>query len=235
MSDSKSVLDVTINQERKTLMVGREESLLDALRNASYFSVKSGCDTGSCGVCTVLVNGKPVKSCRTKAADVAGAEIVTLEGLSKDGELHPIQRAFIETGAIQCGYCTPAQILTVKAFLDRNPNPTEEEIRKAINNVICRCTGYVKGVAAVQRAAAYLRGETPAPYTHLEGVLPKDASQTKLPVGFYRREAEKLPLPPLVLTPAEIKPTRVVGKAESKVDGAKLAKEIGRASCRERV
>src|SRR5512133_15536 len=111
MSDSKSELKVTINQEAKTLMVGQDESLLDALREASYFSVKSGCDTKSCGICTVLVNGKPVKSCHTRALDVKGAEILTVEGLSKDGEMHPIQRAFLETGAIQCGFCTPAQIL----------------------------------------------------------------------------------------------------------------------------
>lgn len=223
MSDSKSELKVTINQEAKTLMVGQDESLLDALRAASYFSVKSGCDTKSCGICTVLVNGKPIKSCHTRALDVKGAEITTVEGLSKDGEMHPIQRAFLETGAIQCGFCTPAQILTVKAFLDRNQDPNEDEIRKAINNVICRCTGYVRGVAAVKRAAAYLRGETPEPYVHLEGVLPKDGTQVNLPEAFYRREAEHLPLPPLVLTPAEMPLKAVVGQAETKVDGKKLA------------
>ena len=125
MSDSKSAVQVTINQIQKTLMVGQDESLLDALRAASYFSVKSGCDSGSCGVCTVLVNGKPVKSCQVKAVDIKGSEITTLEGLSKEGELHPIQKAFLETGAIQCGFCTPAQILTVKSFLDRNPDPNE--------------------------------------------------------------------------------------------------------------
>ncbi|PKN97375.1 MAG: xanthine dehydrogenase [Chloroflexi bacterium HGW-Chloroflexi-4] len=223
MSDSKSELKVTINQEAKTLMVGQDESLLDALRAASYFSVKSGCDTKSCGVCTVLVNGKPIKSCHTRALDVKGTEILTVEGLSKDGELHPIQSAFLETGAIQCGFCTPAQILTVKAFLDRNPDPNEDEIRKAINNVICRCTGYVRGVAAVKRAAAYLRGETPEPYVHIEGLLPKDAAQTELPQAFYRREEEHLPLPPLVLTPAEMPLKAVVGQGEAKVDGKKLA------------
>ncbi len=224
MSDSKSAVKVTINQVQKTLMVGQDESLLNALRAASYFSVKSGCDTGSCGVCTVLLNGKPIKSCQVKAVDVKGSEITTLEGLSKEGELHPIQQAFLETGAIQCGFCTPAQILTVKSFLDRNPDPNEDEIRKAINNVICRCTGYVRGVAAVKRAAAYLRGETPAPYVHLEAELSKDASQSAIPEAFYRREAEHLPLPPLVLTPKEMPQKEVVGKPEAKVDGVKLAK-----------
>ena len=223
MSDSKSEITVTINQVRRTLLVEQDESLLDALREASYFSVKSGCDTGSCGVCTVLINGKPIRSCQTKALEVNGADITTIEGLSKDGELHPIQQAFIETGAIQCGYCTPAQILTVKAFLDRNSNPSEDEIRKALNGIICRCTGYVRGVAAVKRAAAYLRGETLTPYTHLEGELPKDANQTILPEAFYRKEKEHLPLPPLVLTPAEMPLKKVVGHTETKVDGSKLA------------
>lgn len=222
MTDLKSELKITINQQQKVLMVGRDESLMDALRQASYFGVKSGCDTNSCGVCTVLLNGKPVKSCKTKALDVAGMDVVTIEGLSPDGELHPIQRAFIETGAVQCGFCTPAQILTVKAFLDRNPDPNEDEIRKAINNVICRCTGYVRGVAAVKRAAAYLRGETPEPYTHIEGVLPEDATKTELPEEFYRRGKDHLPLPPLVLTPSSMQLKTVVGQAETKVDGKKL-------------
>ncbi|MDO8971371.1 MAG: 2Fe-2S iron-sulfur cluster-binding protein, partial [Saprospiraceae bacterium] len=222
MTDLKSELKVTINKQRKVLMVGRDESLMDALRQASYFGVKSGCDTNTCGVCTLLHNGKPVNSFKTKALDVAGMEVLTIEGLSSDGELHPIQRAFIETGAVQCGFCTPAQILTVKAFLDRNPDPNEDEIRKAINNVICRCTGYVRGVAAVKRAAAYLRGETPEPYTHIEGVLPSDATKTDLPEEFYRRSKDHLPLPPLVLTPTSMQLKTVVGQAETKVDGKKL-------------
>ncbi len=223
MPDSKSEVNVTINAVQKTLLVGQDESLLEALRNASYYSVKSGCDTGSCGVCTVIINGKAIRSCQTKAVDVRGAEIITLEGLSKEGELHPIQQAFLETGAIQCGFCTPAQILSVKAFLDHNLNPTETEIRRALSGVICRCTGYVKGVAAVKRAAAYLRGETPEPYVHLEGELAADANQTKLPDAFYRQGVEHDPLPPLVLTPADMPRMNVVGQAEVKVDGKKLA------------
>jgi aerobic-type carbon monoxide dehydrogenase small subunit (CoxS/CutS family) len=110
---------------------------------------------GDCGTCTILLGGEPVHSCQLRVADVAGRSITTLEALSPGPTLglHPIQRAFIEAGAIQCGYCTPAQILTAKALLDRNPDPTEEEIREAMAGVLCRCTGYVKIVQAVQLAA----------------------------------------------------------------------------------
>ena len=153
MSGSKSELKVTINQEVKTLMVGQDESLLDALRAASYFSVKSGCDTKSCGICTVLINSKRIKSCHTKALDVKGAEILTVEGLSKDGDMHPIQRAFLETGAIQCGFCTPGFLMTVVPFLEEHPHPSEDEIREAIDGNICRCTGYEKIIESVQAAS----------------------------------------------------------------------------------
>jgi aerobic-type carbon monoxide dehydrogenase small subunit (CoxS/CutS family) len=129
LKDSQVEISVTINKRPQTLSVGKNESLLDALRRASYFSVKHGCDDGTCGVCTVLLNGRPVRSCRTKAAEVDGAEITTLEGLSQGNEVHPIQAAYIETGAIQCGFCTPAQILSAKSLLDRNPDPTDDEIR----------------------------------------------------------------------------------------------------------
>jgi len=131
LKESQVEISVTINDLPQTLSVGRNESLLDALRRASYFSVKHGCDDGTCGVCTVLLNGKPVRSCQTKAAEVNGAEITTLEGLSQNKEISPIQEAFIETGAIQCGFCTPAQILSAKSLLDKNLNPTDDEIRSA--------------------------------------------------------------------------------------------------------
>jgi putative selenate reductase molybdopterin-binding subunit len=184
----------TINGEEKTLEVGRTERLLDALRRAGYTSVKYGCGTGNCGACTVLVDGQPVHSCQMRAADAEGREVMTVEGLSGEG-LHPLQRAFIEAGAIQCGYCTPAQLLTAKALLDRNPDPTEAEIREALGGVLCRCTGYVKIVQAVQRAAAMLRGEA----VGQDDILPK------------------------VVTPPEMAELEVVGKGEPKVDGVKLA------------
>ena len=223
MPPKKSEIHVTINNVPRTLMVEQEESLLTALRNASYFSVKFGCDDGTCGVCTVIINGKAVRSCKIKAVDVEGAEIETLEGLSKDGKNHPLQEAFIETGAIQCGYCTPAQILSAKVLLDKNPNPTENEIRKSLNGILCRCTGYVRGIDAVQRASKVLRGEKLKPFTHIEQILPKDMSSVTLPEAFYRRDGSRNPLPPLVFTPSEMKKTNVVGKSEIKVDAQKLA------------
>jgi len=220
-----STVDITvkINNIHRTLSVRPEDTLLSALRTASYFSVKSGCDDGTCGVCTVLINGKPVLSCKTKAVDVDGLEITTLEGLSQGERVHPLQAAFMETGAIQCGFCTPAQILSAKALLERNPDPTDDEIRKSLNPVLCRCTGYVRGVEAVQRASAVLRGEMVGTYTPVERTLPSDTRQIELPEAFYRRDRSRNPLPPLIFTPEEMSKTRVVGKPEVKVDAKKLA------------
>ncbi|MBN2116420.1 MAG: molybdopterin-dependent oxidoreductase [Anaerolineales bacterium] len=223
MEAQTSEITLTINNAHRTLSVGREESLLSALRRASYFSVKYGCDDGTCGVCTVLLDGKPVRSCKIKAVEAQGRSITTLEGLSQDGKLHPIQQAFVETGAIQCGFCTPAEILAAKAFLDKEPSPTEAQIRKALNGVLCRCTGYVRPVEAVRRAAAILRGEKVEPVTHLDRTLPEDASRVDLPEAFYRRGGERHPLPPLVFTPASMEKTHTVGKPEVKVDALKLA------------
>jgi putative selenate reductase molybdopterin-binding subunit len=213
---------LTINNVNRKLLIGKDESLLDALRRVSYFSVKHGCDDGTCGVCTVLLNGKPVRSCMVKAVDAVGKTITTIEGLSQEGKLHPVQLAFAETGAIQCGFCTPAQVLAAKALLDKEPNPTEAQIRKALNGVLCRCTGYVRPVEAVQRAAAMLRGEQLELVTHLEQTLPEDISQVKLPEAFYRRGEDRAPLPPLVFTPPRMDKTLVVGKPEVKVDARKL-------------
>jgi len=227
METSNIQITATINDIRKTLSVRQDESLLAVLRRASCFRVKSGCDDGTCGVYIVLLNGKPILSCKTKAADVEGAEITTLERLSRNDKLNPIQEAFMETGAIQCGFCTPAQILSAKVLLDRNSNPTEDEIRRSLNGVLCRCTGYVRGVDAVQRAAAVLRGEKVEPFTHLECPLPDDVEQIELPEAFYRRDRSRNPLPPLVFTPKEMAKTRIVGKPEVKVDAKKLAQALG--------
>jgi putative selenate reductase molybdopterin-binding subunit len=216
-------ITLTINNVNRILSVGPAESLLAVLRRASYFSVKYGCDDGTCGVCTVLINGKPVRSCKIKAVDVDGAAITTLEGLSQNEELHPIQEAFIETGAIQCGYCTPAQILAAKALLDKNPAPTEAQIRQALNSILCRCTGYVRTVEAVQRAAAMLRGESVDPVINLEQPLPADIHDVTLPEAYYRRSESRDPLPPLVFTPPDYPTMHMVGKPEVKVDAVKLA------------
>jgi carbon-monoxide dehydrogenase small subunit len=110
---------------------------------------KRGCDLGACGACTVLINDRPHLSCLTLAVAVQGKKITTIEGLAKDGQLHPLQKAFAEKGAIQCGFCTPGMILTARAFLDEIGHPSEEEVKKAISGNVCRCTGYVKIVEAI--------------------------------------------------------------------------------------
>jgi len=223
MSEGTLTIALTINGEEKSLTVRRGETLLDALRNASYVSVKHGCRTGDCGACTVLLDGQPVHSCQIQAVQAAGHEVTTVEGLSTDGRLHPIQQAFIETGAVQCGYCTPAQVLVTKALLDRNPTPTEEEIREALSGVLCRCTGYVKIIQAVQRAAAMLRGEEVAPFEPVEATLEPGQSPTDTLTRYYHTAGEGAPLPPLVLSPPQMEPLHVVGKGVPKVDGVKLA------------
>ncbi len=213
-----------VNDDVRTLEVSERTTLLDALRQASYFSVKRGCDTGECGLCTVLLDGEPVRSCRIKAVDAVGHHILTAEGLAPRGQLHPLQKAFIETGAIQCGFCTPGQLLTAKALLDRNPMPSEAEIREALNGVLCRCTGYVKIVQAVQRAAAMMQGQDVPPFTPVEDVLTPDKDPAEILGKYYRVAEDGQPLPPLVLTPPEMPPTKVVGKPQVKVDAVKLAK-----------
>jgi len=142
-----------INGVEKKLVFEPHERLLKVLRREGYYGVKDGCSTGDCGVCTVLVNGKPVKSCLMFAAQAEGKEIITIEGLGTAGGPHPIQVAFADAGAVQCGFCSPAMILSAKALLDSNPNPNEEEIRKALDGVLCRCTGYTKIINAVRMAA----------------------------------------------------------------------------------
>jgi len=233
MSSKKTLsITLTVNGEKKTLTVRRAETLLDALRRASYVSVKHGCRTGDCGACTVLLDGQPVHSCQMRAIEAEGRDVTTVEALARNQvkdlsekpgfcHLHPIQQAFIETGAIQCGYCTPAQILVAKALLDRNPDPTEEEIREALSGVLCRCTGYVKIVQAVHRAAAILRGEKVKPFAPVEATLAPGDSPTEL-LGRYYRVAGPA-RPPLVISPPEMEPLRIVGKPEPKVDGVKLA------------
>jgi len=120
--------------------------------------VKNGCGEGECGACTVTIDGKAAHSCLILASQAEGKKIMTIEGLAPGGTVHPLQQAFVEYGAIQCGFCTPGMIMTAKALLDENSNPSEEDIREAISGNICRCTGYVKIVKAIQEAAKKMRG-----------------------------------------------------------------------------
>jgi putative selenate reductase molybdopterin-binding subunit len=129
------------------------EVLLPVLRRLGYWSVKHGCETGDCGACLVLVEGDPLLACLLPAARAGGKSITTVEGLGDTESLHPLQREFLAHGAVQCGYCTPAMLLAAAALLQRNPNPSAEEVREALAGVLCRCTGYVQPVEAIQAAA----------------------------------------------------------------------------------
>jgi carbon-monoxide dehydrogenase small subunit len=148
-----------VNGEQKELDASPTKSLLDVVREDLLLTgTKRGCDSGECGACTVIMNGKAVNSCLVLATELEGAEITTIEGLGKDvHELDPLQKAFIEKGAVQCGFCTPGIIMTAKAFLDLNPQPTEDEVRDAISGNLCRCTGYAKIVKAILASAEEMR------------------------------------------------------------------------------
>jgi len=139
-----------VNGEPYTVAVKSQYTLLDMLREKlGITSPKRGCENGECGACTVLFDGKPVNSCMVLAVEAAGHEIETVEGLARDGELHPLQQAFIEHNAVQCGFCTPGMLMSAKGLLAENPHPNEDEIRHALAGNLCRCTGYVRIVDAV--------------------------------------------------------------------------------------
>lgn len=150
----RRLIRLRVNGEEHDVVVSPHETLVEVLRERLELTgTKMGCGEGACGTCSVLLDGKPVRSCLTLAVEVQGKDIVTIEGLAEGGELHPVQKAFIEHGAIQCGFCSPAMILTSKALLEENPHPTEEEVRSAISGQVCRCTGYAKIVEAILAAA----------------------------------------------------------------------------------
>ncbi len=156
----KTKVEVLLNGEKTFLEVPSHRILLDLLRDEiGLTGTKEGCGTGDCGACTVLLNGKPVNSCLILSGEIDGAELVTIEGLKIGPELHPIQKAFVEDGGVQCGYCTSGMLMMVKSLLDDNLNPTEEEIRFSLSGNLCRCTGYAKIVQAVQDAARELRAK----------------------------------------------------------------------------
>ena len=156
----KKTIHVTLNGKKTDLEVPAHRLLLDLLRDeVGLTGTKEGCGTGDCGACTVLLNGKPVNSCLIFSGELDGTDIVTIEGLKIGPELHPVQKAFIQDGGAQCGYCTPGMLMMAKSLLDENPDPSDEEIRFALSGNLCRCTGYAKIVEAVQDAARELRAK----------------------------------------------------------------------------
>jgi carbon-monoxide dehydrogenase small subunit len=150
----KQLLKLTVNGDTHEVYVDPRRSLVEVLREElGLTGTKEGCLSGYCGACTVLIDGKAVKSCLIFAHQAQGKDILTIEGLAKDGQLHPIQQAFIDYFALQCGFCTSGMILSAKALLDENPNPSEEEVRNGLIGNLCRCTGYRKIVEAVLAVA----------------------------------------------------------------------------------
>lgn len=156
--ESKHRIQITVNEKEYDLLVQANRTLLDLLRyDLGLTGTKKGCDEGDCGACTVIVNGKVVNSCLVLGVEMDGASIMTIEGLQQGDGLHPIQQAFVDSGGVQCGFCTPGMILTTKALLDENPNPSEEEIKHYLEGNLCRCTGYIKILDAVNRAVQLLK------------------------------------------------------------------------------
>lgn len=152
-------IELTVNGDARTLEIVKTESLLDVLRRNGYTGTNKACDTGACGMCRVIVDGEPTESCVLPAKRADGSEVVTIEGIGSQDDLHPVQEAFIDNAAAQCGFCTPGMIITAVTFLEENPNPTEAEAREAIDDVLCRCTGYQKIIDAVVDAADRMEAE----------------------------------------------------------------------------
>ena len=147
-------IEFMVNGREAQSSVGGNQTLLELLReHLDLTGTKRGCGSGDCGACTVLIDGQPVNACLVLAAEVDGRDITTIEGLGPDDRLHPLQQAFVDYNAVQCGFCTPGMLLTASALLDENPDPTDEEIRHYLQGNLCRCTGYGKIVQAIQAAA----------------------------------------------------------------------------------
>jgi putative selenate reductase molybdopterin-binding subunit len=224
-------ITLKINGIEHTVDVAPSLTLLAALRGLGFYGIKFGDEQGLSGADTVLLDGKPVNAGSMLAAQAEGHNIVTIEALGEHPEqgwkktegLHPLQQAFVESGAIQCGYCTPAQILAAKALLDKNPNPSEQQVREAIAGVLCRCTGYLKPVQAVLKAAAVLRGDEPVDWDSVNwdlgslGEPPADQPGASPSEQF----ANLLTRPKVVVTP-QTQTYQTVGKPEKKVDAVKL-------------
>jgi carbon-monoxide dehydrogenase small subunit len=157
----KQLLTMMVNGDEIDVAVTPNTTLLEVLRDDLGFTgVKEGCSEGVCGACTVLMNGAPIRSCLTLALEAEGASITTIEGLASHGQLHPVQQAFVDQGAVQCGFCTPGMILSSKALLDRSPHPTDDDIKTALAGNFCRCTGYKKILDAVRSVATQSTAET---------------------------------------------------------------------------
>jgi carbon-monoxide dehydrogenase small subunit len=157
------LLELKVNGRSVEVTVPAHRTLLEALRDAGFVDVKRGCEKGDCGACAVLIDGVAIDSCLTLAWTVEGQDIVTAAGLGSAAAPHPLQQAFIETGAIQCGYCTPGLIVAAHSLLSTLPDPSEEELRHGLSGNLCRCTGYAKVFDAVQQAAAIMRTEGKRP------------------------------------------------------------------------
>ncbi len=155
----KRLITLNVNGETVEAAVEPNRTLVQFLReDLGLTGTKHGCGLGDCGACTVILNGKPANSCLVLAVQANGGDVITIEGLAENGKLHPIQQAFVDKGAIQCGFCSPGMILSAKALLESNPKPSEHEIRTAISGNLCRCTGYQKIVEAIQEAAKTIDG-----------------------------------------------------------------------------
>ena len=153
-------IEIKVNGVMHEIDVQPQDTLLDVIRDKlGLTGTKEGCGLGECGACTVIMNGKTVNSCLVLAAEADGKQVTTIEGLAEGDKLHPIQQAFIDIGGLQCGFCTPGMIISAKAMLDENPNPTEEEIRRGISGNFCRCTGYTKIIQSIQAAVPKKEGK----------------------------------------------------------------------------
>ncbi|RLE40376.1 (2Fe-2S)-binding protein [Candidatus Acetothermia bacterium] len=152
-------IEMILNGVRRGFEIEPGDTLLELLRREGYKGVKKGCETGDCGACAVLLDGRAVNSCLVLAAKADGRTVTTVEGLEADGRLSVLQEAFLDAGAVQCGYCTPGMLIAATDLLNRNPHPSEEEIREAISGNLCRCTGYVKQVEAIELAVRRMEGK----------------------------------------------------------------------------
>jgi len=150
---TRQIIELKVNGEPYEVAITPNRTLLEVLRgDLGLTGTKEGCDLGECGACTVLMDGRPVQSCLVLAIASQGKDILTIEGLAKDGKLDPLQQSFVDHGGIQCGFCAPGMIMSAKGLLDRNPSPTEDEARTAISGNLCRCTGYAKIVESIEAA-----------------------------------------------------------------------------------